>query len=60
MAKMTRCIVCKKCKFPELKCEIYENGIPHDIVNEISDCEHYERRPFANYPDDDLLTAKGR
>lgn len=23
MASMTRCIVCKKCKFPELKCEIY-------------------------------------
>ncbi len=60
MAKMTRCIVCKKCKFPELKCEIYENGIPHDIVNEISDCKHYERKPFANYPDDDLPTVKGR
>ena len=38
MASMSRCIVCKKCKFPELKCEIYANGIPHDVVNEITDC----------------------
>ncbi len=60
MAKMTKCIVCKKCKFPELKCEIYENGIPHDLVNEISDCKHYEQKPFVNYPDDDLPMAKGR
>lgn len=61
MAKTTKCIVCKKCEFPELKCAIYKNGIPHDIVNEIIDCEHYERKPFANHSDDDdLPTAKGR
>lgn len=60
MASMSRCIVCKKCKFPELKCEIYANGIPHDIVNEIADCKHYERKPFTNPSGDDLPIAKGR
>lgn len=60
MARMTKCIVCKKCKFPELKCEIYTSGIPHDIVNEIVDCKHYERKPFTNPSSDDLPIAKGR
>lgn len=60
MARMTKCIVCKKCKFPELKCEIYTSGIPHDIVNEIADCKHYERKPFVNQSSDDLPIAKGR
>lgn len=60
MARMTKCIVCKKCKFPELKCKIYTSGIPYDIVNEIADCKHYERKPFTNQTGDDLPIAKGR
>ena len=27
MASMSRCIVCKECKFPQLKCEIYAPSI---------------------------------
>lgn len=58
---MTKCIVCEKCNFPELKCEIYENGIPQEIVNEISDCRYYERKSSVHHSDDeDLPIAKGR
>ena len=60
MAKTTKCIMCTKCKFPELKCEIYKNGIPHDIVNEIIDCKHYEHNSTVNLNDDDLPIANGR
>lgn len=61
MAKVTKCMVCQKCKFPELRCEIYKKGIPYDIVNELADCKHYEQKSFTSHQDDDELpTAKGR
>lgn len=61
MARMTRCAVCNKCKLLGFECEVFKEGIPHDIFVEITDCEHYELRHVVEHSgDDDLPLAKGR
>lgn len=60
MAMVSKCMMCQKCRFPFFKCEIYENGIPKDVINEIDDCKHYKPPTHSDTPEDDLPIAKGR
>lgn len=61
MARLPNCMSCKKCYFPRLKCEIYKDGIPHDIAVELAECKHYELKKHEFTKEElELPLAKGR
>lgn len=58
MAYVPRCLSCKQFNDEKMSCEIHNEGVSKDIMNEVKTCKYYH--PTKEKNEDDLPVAKGR